>query len=88
MAKPEDVTNSPYAPWLEGLIHMIMQDKPVRIGVCAIEEDGTATTGYYGEICAEDKAVMAYHHFADSMMDLVCANAREIIDSAEEEEDE
>jgi len=88
MAKHEELTKSPYAPWLENLIQMIMENQPVRIGICAIEENGTVTTGYYGEICPEDKAVMAYHLFTDSMMDTVCINAREIMEAAEEEEDE
>lgn len=83
-----DIRESPYAEFLENLCHQMMELQPVRIGLCAITEDGTTMTGYFGEICPEDKAVMAYHLQSDAIMDTVMANAKMIVEAAEETEEE
>lgn len=80
----DDVMNSPYAKWLEGLIQSILENKPVRIGICAVTDDGLVLTGYYGDCCPEDKYVMAYHIHADAFVDVAKANAREILAAAQE----
>lgn len=61
--------------------------KPVRIGVCAVGENGEVLTGYYGDLYPEDKAVMAYHIQTDAIMDTVKANARDIMEAAEEDDE-
>ena len=82
-----NVTESPYAEWLEELIQMILELKPEKIGICAISSDGDVLTGYYGDCSHVDKAVMSYHMSLDAHQDVIMANAREIIDAADEEDD-
>lgn len=77
----------PYAEWLEDFIRSIVEMKPARIGVCAVGENGEVLTGYYGDLYPEDKAVMAYHIQTDAIMDTVKANARDIVEAAEEDDD-
>lgn len=83
MESAENVTKTPYAEWLEGMIRTIMEHKPVRMGVCMVLENGEVFTGYYGEHSAEDMAVMAYHIQADSTWKLILANADQIVREAE-----
>lgn len=78
---------APYAEWLEDFIRSIVEMKPARIGVCAVGENGEVLTGYYGDLYPEDKAVMAYHIQTDAIMDTVKANARDIVEAAEEDDD-
>ena len=78
----------PYAEWLESFIRSIVEMKPVRIGVCAVGENGEVLTGYYGDLYPEDKAVMAYHIQTDAIMDTVTANAKQIVMAAEENDDD
>ena len=77
-----DVRQSPYAKWLEGFCRQVVEMKPERIGVCVLSES-TVLTAYYGEMCPEDKAVMAYHIQSDAIMDTVMANAKRIVEAAE-----
>lgn len=80
-----DVTSSPYAKWLEGMIEGIMEYKPEKIGMCAILPDGGSMTAYFGECAHSDKAMMGYQMNVDAMMDVATANARMILDAAEEQ---
>lgn len=82
-----DVTQTPYAGWLEELIRMLLEMKPEKIAVAAIATNGEVLTGYYGDCTHVDKATMGYHMNLDATMDVVAANAREIIRAAEEQED-
>lgn len=88
MADMENVTKTPYAEWLEGMIREIMEHKPVRMGICMVLESGDAMTGYYGECSPEDMAMMAYHFSMDSIWRVLEVNARQLIEMAQEEEDE
>lgn len=81
-----DVTQTPYASWLEELIGMLLELKPEKIAVAAIAPNGEVLTGYYGDCTHVDKAVMGYHMNLDATMDVVEANAREIVRAAEDTE--
>jgi hypothetical protein len=85
--KLNDVTKSNYAEWLEELIQDIMEHQPEKIGVCMFLPDGGTLTSYFGGCYHTDKAVMAYTMNLDATMDVVSANAKDILDAAEEEQD-
>lgn len=91
----DDVKKTPYAEWLEGMIRQIMENKPIRMGIVMVEEDGTVLTGYYGERSPEDIAVMAWHLNMDAIWETVSVNAdkillmgQDLMDAEEEETDE
>lgn len=69
MAKGGNVTETPYAEWLEGMIRAIMQHQPDRVGVCMLLPDGKVCTGYYGDCYHQDKALMAYNIQLDAIGD-------------------
>lgn len=69
---------------MERLIEQLVEMNPVRIGVCVVTKD-TTLTGYYGEICPEDKATMAYHMHMDAVMDTVKVNADQLLRTDDEE---
>ena len=77
----------PYAGFLENLIKTIVELKPEQIAVVAVTEDGTALTATYGPVGPYDLAMMAFHMQTDATMEIVKANAREIIQAAEEDEE-
>lgn len=79
-----DVRNTRYAEWLEAFCRQVVEMKPERIGVCVINKDAVMTA-YYGEMCPEDKAAMAYHIQTDAIMDTVLANAKSIVAAAEDD---
>ena len=79
-----DVTRMPWAPWLERLVEQLMEMEPVRIGVCIVAKDVTVT-GYYGEVWPEDKAAMAYHLHMDAVLDVMKANADQLLQQEDEE---
>lgn len=83
-----DVRESKYAKWLEGFIEKLMEYQPEKIAVCAIIPDGNYLTGFYGDCLPTDKAVMAYHIHTDAVFDTIKANANEVIQAAEEQEEE
>ena len=83
-----DVTQTPYAGWLEDLIRTLLELKPNKIAVAAIIPDGDVLTGYYGDCTHVDKAIMGYHLNLDATMDVVEANARVITRAAEEQEEQ
>ena len=82
----EDVTKSVYAEWLEEFIQHIMELKPEKIGVCALLPDGSTLTHYFGGCYHTDKAVMGYTMTQDAFMDVMYANAKEILEAAEEQD--
>ena len=90
----DDVKKTPYAEWLEGMIRQIMENKPIRMGIVMVAEDGTTLTGYYGERSPEDIASMAWHLNMDAIWETVSVNADKILlmgqglMEAEEETDE
>lgn len=82
----EDVRESNYAPFLEDMIRMVMDKKPQVIGVVFFDSDGNQYSNYYGDPCPSEKALMGYRFTADATFDEVLANARMIVEEAEEEE--
>ena len=83
----EDVTKSVYADWLEEVIKGILESKPEKIGVCCLLPDGSTMTNYFGDCCHTDKAVMGYTMNLDAFWEVTTANAKEILEAAEEEQD-
>ena len=75
-----------YAAWLEGFCREVIERNTAKIGVCMLNEDGTALTGYCGEPFPVDKSAMAHHIQSDALMDMVLANAKLIVEAAEEQE--
>ena len=82
----DDVTKSAYAEWLEELIQNILEFKPEKIGVCAVLPDGSTLTSYFGECYHTDKAIMGYTMNLDAIMEVTTANAKDILDAAEEQD--
>ena len=82
-----DVKKTPYAQFLEAVVRGVVENKPEKIAVVGVMPDGKVFTGTFGDCGPYDLAVMASHLMADAMMDIVKANAREIIRAAEEQED-
>lgn len=83
----EDILTSPYAHWLEQVCESAMEMRPIAMGVCMMDECGAVLTGYYGDLCPQDKALMAFHFNTDAMFEVMKANAKEIVEAAEEEDD-
>lgn len=82
-----NVTKSPYAEWLEEFIQNIMEHKPQKFGVCILLPDGSTLTSYFGECYHNDKAIMAHTFNLDAIWEVTTANAKEILEAAEEEQD-
>ena len=82
----EDVTKSVYAEWLEEFIQDVMELKPEKMGVCALLPDGSTLTSYFGGCYHADKAVMGYTMNQDAIMDVITANAKKIMEAAEEQD--
>lgn len=74
----------PYAPVLESIAGQLVKYQPKKICLCAILPSGEVLTGYFGNTGAQDKAVMAHNINCDAVMDTVKANAKMIIQAAEE----
>lgn len=83
-----NITESKYAEWLEGMIEKIIESKPEKIGIVFIGEDDLVYTGYFGDCYPTDKAVMAHWFNTDAMMDTVLANSRMILETAEDDTQE
>ena len=84
----EDITKTEYAEWLEEFIGYIMEYKPEKIGVCVLLPDGGTLTSYFGGCFHTDKAIMGYTINLDATMDVINANAKDIMEAAEEQEGE
>lgn len=83
-----DVRKSPYAHFLENMIKGVMAEQPKHIGVCMLLPTGDAATIYYGYPSHQDVAVMSYHLSLDAMMGVVRGNADQIVNAAEDIEEE
>lgn len=83
-----DVKHSEYAEFLETVIENIMEHQPEKIAVTAVMPSGMAFTAVYGEVGPFDLAQMAFQMQADAMMEIIKRNATEIIEAADEEEEE
>lgn len=84
----KDVRESRYAPFLEDLIQMLMEHKPEVIGVVFFDQDGNQYSNYFGDPCPSEKALMGYRFTSDATFDEVMANARMIVEEAEQEDEE
>lgn len=84
----QDVRQSDYAPFLEDMIKMVMEKKPQVIGVVFFDSEGNQYSNYYGNQCPSEKALMGYRFTADATFDEVMANARMIVEEAEEKEED
>lgn len=78
----------PYAAFLETIAEQMVEYQPEKVGLCAILPNGEILTGYFGEVGHQDKALMAHSIDCDAIMDIMRANAGEIIRAAEEQEGE
>lgn len=85
MDEKNDVTKSPYAAFLEMLCRGVMDFKPVKIAVVAVLPDGSVFTHSHGIEGPFDMMTMATHLQMDAMLDIAKANAREILEAAEED---
>lgn len=77
-----------YKGFLEEMVKSVDELQPVKIGVVMVCEDGVAMTAYMGVTSNTEKATMGYHMHMDAVMDAVFANARGIVETAEEQEDD
>lgn len=84
----DDVTKSRYAEWLEEFIQHVMEYQPEKIGVCALLPDGCTLTNYFGGCGHMDKAMMGYTMNLDAIMEVTTANAKDILEAAEEQDGE
>ena len=78
----------PYAAWLEELVANLVEYQPDMIGVCAFLPDGDVMTYYFGECNPSDKAEMGFHMTSDAHLATIMANAKMIIEAAEEQDDD
>lgn len=83
-----NVMESPYAEFLEDVIRLIMEHQPTKIAVSTLNPDDTYVTGYFGDCNQQDKALLAHSIYSDSVMDIVLANSKMILEAAEEDADE
>ena len=84
-----DVTQTPYAEFLETLVRGVVENRPEKIAVVGVMPDGEVFTGAYGSYgdCGPyDLMQMASHLIADAVLDIVKANAKDIVRAAEEQE--
>lgn len=85
MSKNHNITEMPYAKWLEQSLSDISA-LPIRgIAIVGITEDGDAYTNYYNTSMA-DKLVLAGLINQDAMFDSMAANG--VIDYEDDEDDE
>lgn len=80
-----DVEKLPYAGWLEDTIRLLSQQDVHCIGLAARINDGEVLTAYFNTDVA-DKALLATHIQADGLFEMTLANARRIVEAAEEQE--
>lgn len=77
-----------YGEFLESLVKDILETQPENIAVVFFSDDGEAHTLYFGKCYPADVGQMAWQLNADAMLAMAQANARTILDAAENEEDE
>ena len=76
----------PYAEFLEATAEKLVEYQPQKVVLCAILPEGEVMTAYLGDVGPQSKALMAHSIECDSIMDVMRANAGEIIRAAEEQE--
>ncbi len=82
-----DPRKLPYAAWLEESIKLLSEQDVKSICLAAIVNGGEALTAYYAADMTA-MTVMAANIQADAMLQMVTANARMILDAAEEQEED
>ena len=83
----QDVTKSPYAGFLETFCKSVVELRPEKIAVVMQRKDGTSITAVYGDCGPFDMMAMASAMQADALLDIVLANAKDIIEAAEEDDE-
>ena len=83
-----DVTKTPYADFLEKLIKSVVELKPDKITVAAVMPNGNIMTANYGDCSPFDMMAMASAIQTDAIVEIVMANAKDIIKAAEEDDDD
>lgn len=83
----KDPTMLPYAKWLEESIRKMAGMDVKSIALAAITGEKEVMTAYY-DACFADMAVMAANIQADGIFDMTLANARMIVEAAEEQEND
>ena len=83
-----DIRESKYASVMEDLCRLMLETKPEKFGVCLMKENGDCACLYWGGCGPYDKMAMADHMYADGIMRIVFANARQILKEAEMQEDQ
>lgn len=77
----------PYAQFLEGFAKNLVDYQPDKFCVCVLLPDGEILTGYFGHMNTQDKALAAHTINCDAVLDSVMANAKMIVQAAEDQED-
>ena len=77
-----------YGEFLESVIKDILETQPKNIAVVFFSDDGEAHTAYFGTCYPAEVGQMAWQLNADAFLTMAQANARTILEAAEEEEDE
>lgn len=80
-----DIKSAPWAEWMEHSLKTLLEYEPEAIGMSAILPDGSFMTAYHN-CSVHDKITMAGNIYADAILDAVKANARDIVQAAEEQE--
>ena len=80
-----DVQKLPYAGWLEDAIRLLSRQDVHCIGLAARVNKGEVLTAYFSAD-PSDKALLATHIQADGLFEMTLANARMIVEAAEEQE--
>lgn len=82
-----DITQQPYAEWLEAVLRQLVDLHPRSIGIVTIMPDGTTGTQYYN-YDLRDLTIMREAILIDYLADLLEANAgyvRRLVEGADEE---
>lgn len=77
------VGNDAFGEWLTSGVQALTDAGCAKVCLCGMTSEGLVMTGYYA--CEPtEKAAFAAHINADVMLDVAKANAREIVEAAEE----
>ncbi len=86
----DEITNKPYAQWLEASIKELFDIEPVAISMQMLDADGAAYTCYWN-VAPNDRAIMMDALREDGYREYIRNNKEEIkaiIDEDEEEDDD